>query len=257
MYKQLLAAPLLLILFCLGSCQYENAEQLYKRNPDTPPNDSIPNDSIPNDTGSVVIGKKIILSIPFNNSVVDESDSQFTIDVYGEPGLTTDRKGDPNSALYLNGEDQFLEIDCGQQDSISVSFWFVCSSGRSNYSSLFDYGANAIRTDIDGYSGPTSFNVTAFYNNLDELNANYNFQYFTWYHIYISACNQPEIYVNGIKTGSIQKNVILNLSTNKLIFGKSVHDDSGLEIYFHGLMDDIKVFNYPLANQQIVDLYEE
>ncbi len=232
------------------SCQYENAEDLYYTKPNNQPVDTTHND---NDT--IIIEPSLLLDISFNESIQDISENNFTIITHGDLGLTADRFWDDNQALYLNGEDQYIEIDINNQDSISVSFWFNCSSGHSSLSSLFDYGKNAMKTNIDGYSGPTTFYVTTFYNNLDELNADYYFQYFTWYHIYVASCGSPAIYVNGEKAGDIQKNIILNLTNTNLVFGKSVQDNANDEKYFHGVIDDIKIFNYALTNQEIGELF--
>lgn len=230
-----------LLMVFLYSCQYENAEQLYYKQPF--------------DVNDSLGLKKIILELPFNDSIIDKSEEPKTVVSFGNPQLTHDRFDNPNSALLLNGTDQFIEVDLGTQDSISVSFWFNCSSGRSNYSSLFDYGSNAVRTSIDGYSGPTTFNVTTFYNNLDELNTDYYFRYYEWVHIYVSACENPVIYVNGEKAGHISKKIILNLNSEKLIFGKSITNNPDEDIYFQGVIDDIYIFNYPLTNQEIMQLY--
>ncbi len=225
----------------ITSCQYENAEQLYYK----PPIED-------NDTLGL---KKTILALPFNGSIEDENDEPKTVISYGSPQLTHDRFDNPNNALLLNGTDQYIEIELGQQDSISISFWFNCGSGRSNLSSLFDYGANAVKTNIDGYSGPTTFNVTAFYNNLDELNTDYYFRYYEWYHIYVSACKNPVIYVNGEKAGQIIKNILLNLASEKMIIGKSITGANENDVYFQGVIDDIIIYNYALSSLEINQLY--
>jgi|GEM_PF-3901512 len=241
--------PATLFIQIFASCQYENAEQLYRSHQNINPTDTTQNDS-------VSVAKKLLLHIPFNNTIEDESDDEIVVVTHGSPpALTHDRFNQPNQALYLNGDDQYIELDLGEQDSIAVSFWFNCASGRSNFSSFFDYGVNAVKTNIDGYSGATSFKVTAFYNNLQELNADYYFQYYTWYHIYVSACRHPEIYVDGEKAGDINKNIILNLASTHVIIGKSVMDNSDNEVFFHGIIDDIKVFNYGLTEQEINELF--
>lgn len=231
------------ILFILA-CQYENAEELYY--PNIHINDTIQNDS-----------SQLLVNIPFNGSVEDESDNKIVIITHGSPELTSDRFNQSNKALYLDGDNQYIEFDIENQDSLSISFWFNCGSGISIYSSLFDYGVNAVKTNIDGYSGPTSFNVTTFYNNLDELNADYNFQFYTWYHIYVSSGNENVIYVNNEKVGEIKESIILNLTSSNLVFGKSVLENTENEVYFYGVIDDIKIFNYPLSEQEIRELYNE
>ena len=143
----------------------------------------------------------------------------------------------------------------GERDSLSVSFWFNCAMGNNLSSSLFDYGRNAVRANIDGYSGPTTFKVTAFYNNLDELNAAYNFSFQQWYHIYVSAGVENSIYINGENVGQIFKDIALELADSSLVIGKSVQTDGNDEIYFKGSIDDIKIFNYLLSDQQIRGLY--
>ncbi len=242
--------PATLFLLIFASCQYENAEEYYRSHQNTNPTDTTQNDS-------VSVAKKLLLHIPFNSTIEDESDDEIVVVTHGSPGLTYDRFNQPNQALYLDGENQYVEMDLGEQDSIAVSFWFNCASGQSNFSSLFDYGINALKTNIDGYSGPTSFYVTTFYNNLDELNADYYFQYSTWYHIYVSACQRPEIYVNGKKAGDINRRIILNLASTNVIIGKSVMENSDDEVFFHGIIDDIKIFNYGLTGQEVSELYSK
>ncbi|MEE4197517.1 MAG: LamG-like jellyroll fold domain-containing protein [Bacteroidales bacterium] len=250
MKKGKLFIPTLLFLLILASCQYDNAEDLYRSR------SSInPADTTHNDTDTVCVTPKILLDIPFHGAIDDNGEDEIVVVGYGNPELTHDRFNQPGQALYLNGENQYLELDLGVQDSIAVSFWFNCASGRSNFSSLFDYGVNAVKTNIDGYSGATSFMVTAFYNNLDELNTDYYFQYYTWYHIYVSACSRPEIYVNGQKAGAVNRRIILNLTSTNLIIGKSVMETTANEVFFHGIIDDIKIFNYGLTAQEINELY--
>ena len=236
------AVYIFLIFITLCSCQYENAEELYYSINHS--NDTTQNDS-----------SRLLIDIPFNGAIEDESENQIVIISYGSPELTGNRFFQDNKALYLNGDDQYIEFDIGTLDSLSISFWFNCGSSRGNYSSLFDYGHNAVKTNIDGFSGPTTFKVASFYNNLDELNANYNFQYQAWYHIYVSAGNENTIYVNNEKVGQIYKNIILGLTNSNLIIGKSIFDEPENEIYFHGVIDDIKVYNYLLSQQQITELF--
>jgi len=238
---------MLVILAVLDSCQYENAEELYYSQNSVHQTDTTQSDTI--------INPELLIDIPFNGTIEDESENKIEVIAYGSPELTSDRFFQDRKALYLNGENQYIEFNIGKRDSLSISFWFNCGSGRANYSSLFDYGYNAVKTNIDGYSGPTSFNVTTFYNNLDELNAAYNFKYQAWYHIYVSIGNKNTIYVDGNKVGQIYKNVVLNLTNSSLVFGKSIHDEAIDEKYFHGLIDDIKVFNYLLNEQEISELY--
>lgn len=240
---------ILLIFITLCSCQYENAEELYYSNSNIQPSDTTQNDTI--------VNPMLLVDIPFNGAIEDESENEIVIITHGSPTLTYDRFSQADKALYFNGDNQYIELDLGEQDSISVAFWFICGSGSSNYSSLFDYGCNAVKTNIDGYSGPTSFNVTCFYNNLDELNAIYNFKYQTWYHIYVSSGNENTIYVDNEKVGQIYKNVILELTTTNLILGKSILDETENEKYFHGVIDDIKIYNYLLSEQEINELYNE
>lgn len=241
MIKYINLLYILILTVTISSCQYNNAEELYYSH-----------SAIKIDTTQ---GKQLIADIPFNNKIEDISSNRLEIIVHGSPDLSTDRFHESNQAIYLDGEDDFIELNIDNQDSISMSFWFNCASGRSNLSSLFDYGANAVNTNIDGYSGPTSFNVTTFYNNLDELNANYYFQYYTWYHVYVSACANPVIYINGQKAGEIRKNIVLNLASTNLIIGKSLKDNSNDEVYFHGMIDDIKVYNFSLTEAEINELY--
>jgi len=222
----------------LHACQYENAEELYYSN-----------------NTVKTAASKLLIEIPFNGSIKDESGNEIDIEVHGSPNFTSNRFNQANKALFFNGSNQYIEFDIGDRDSLSVSFWFNCGSDKANFSSIFDYGRNAIKTNIDGYSGPTSFNVTSFYSNFDELNANYKFRYHDWYHVYVSAGSENTIYVNGEKAGQIRENIILKLSNSYLVMGKSVSAELKDESYFYGAIDDIKVYNYLLSPLEIKELF--
>ena len=247
MIKNNNAIYILLISIALNSCQYENAEELfysYIHPPDTTQLDT-------------VINPVLLVNIPFNGKIEDESENKIAIVTHGSPKLTYDRFNKANRALYLNGHDQFIELDLGEQDSISVSFWFLYESGISSYASFFDYGYNAAKTNIDGYSGATSFSITTYYNNIDVLNADYTFRYQDWYHIYVSSGNENTMYVNTEKVGQLYKSIVLELSNSNMILGKSVLEKTENEKYFNGIIDDIKIYNFLLSEQEICDLYNE
>ena len=237
----------ILMFIVLNSCQYENAEELFYSN-------IHPIDTTQLDT---IINPVLLVDIPFNGKIEDESENEIVIVTHGSPKLTYDRFNKANRALYLNGHDQFIELDLGEQDSISVSFWFLYESGISSYASFFDYGYNAAKTNIDAYSGATSFNLTTYYNNLEVLNADYTFRYQDWYHIYVSSGNENTMYVNTEKAGQLNKSIVLELTNSIMIIGKSVLKDTENEKYFNGIIDDIKIYNYLLNEHEIIELYNE
>lgn len=79
-----------------------------------------------------------------------------------------------------------------------------------------------------------------------------------WYHVtYTRAGSTMRVYINGIldpTTGS--DSTALNFSTCRLYIGLDIDSGTcaspgGLGYYFDGMIDDVRVYNYPLTIQQI------
>jgi hypothetical protein len=206
---------------------------------------------------------------PFNGNANDESGNGNNGTVNGAT-LTADRFGNAGKAYSFDGVDQWIEImdnlSLKPQNTISISGWAVLDSleqsnfprlinkahnQSENYSSYQIIGGNRGQDSL-GRSGFTirttsSYNWTGHGGNVDLLN--------TWF--YFTAIyngQQMKYYIDGQLVKSINQIGSIVYNNENLFFAKG-KDGSGNADYTKCLLDDIGIWNRPLTDQEISDLY--
>ncbi|OGK16878.1 hypothetical protein A3H80_04655 [Candidatus Roizmanbacteria bacterium RIFCSPLOWO2_02_FULL_37_19] len=163
-----------------------------------------------------------------------------------------------NSSLGFDGSDDYVGINDfplgGNQ--VSVSGWIKFTNragqlynslfakqsevifyvpGSANNFAFYIYGQTADCTTIDAYSGLSND---------------------TWYHftgVYDGTAQTKTIYINGKQVASQGCNAgILDNTVNTISLGSA---QFGSTYYTNGLIDDVRIYNYPLTIQQIRNIY--
>jgi len=209
---------------------------------------------------------------PFNGNANDESGNGNNGTVNGAT-LTTDRNGNANKAYSFDGVDDYIFIVnsllAASETSFSISIWVNPNIFFNNYSELMcDRGtltyAHKYRISIAD-NGATSQPAT-FYclmgDGLGETHC-YDTTYLNlnlWSHyivVFNSVLGEMRTYKNGNLTdvnpssgvGSGYPN-----QTTPTYIGKSI-SPAGFDYGFHGLIDDIGIWNRALTQQEITALY--
>jgi len=191
---------------------------------------------------------------PFNGNANDESGNGHNGTVYGAT-LTTDRKGNPNKAYSFDGINDYIglgTISTAGYTGITVSLWlkpvninevikcmltysgyFVCYYSRFTPGKFFCL--------FDGSSGGE-----------DETNeSSTTMAIENWYHLVGTNDGiYTRLYVNGILENTFLEPIATG-SQNSFI-GKS---SSGQ--FTNGSIDDIRIYNRALTEQEITALYNE
>ncbi len=204
----------------------------------------------------------LVAYYPFNGNANDESGNGNHGQVFGA-NLTVDRLGNPNRAYFFDGINDYIEIaDTSTLDisgSISISLWFRPFSigmyrlvdkstvGDSD-AYMLDFSdslisvttADRIRFIVaDSYSNqPRSKRFGLMSNVLYHLTATYNL-------------SEVKFYINGILNNTIPKTGLSRINTNPLRFGAS---STLYGNWFHGVMDEIRIYNRVLSQQEITYL---
>ena len=214
---------------------------------------------------------------PFNGSANDESGNNNN-PVFNNATITADRFGKPNSAYHFNGMYQYMRIPnkpaLNFADQITLSVWVrptgfyydIChasqmiSKGGGNYNP----GNYALRFDDALYSNGTGCNGAI----CDTVHQNFRgtgtvltpypgdfIKKNKWYNV---------LYTNDGKTAKLYVDCELKYTvvfpetfTNEedLFFGKS--DDSFFPFWLNGDLDDIRIYNRALNNEEIFSLCNE
>ncbi|MFA6250235.1 MAG: DUF2341 domain-containing protein [Candidatus Shapirobacteria bacterium] len=135
--------------------------------------------------------------------------------------------GKINSALSFDGTDDYVNIGTGASNVYSVSLWFKPSTTSPNLIDLdngthYLLGSGATLSAV-GFSSPTIY--------INGTTATTTYSPNTWNHVTVTTAT-------SFNASAI---TIAKRATN----------------YFPGLIDDVKIFNYPLTSKQVKTLYND
>ncbi len=198
----------------------------------------------------------LIAHYPFDGNANDVSGNGLHGIQLNEVTPTEDRLGNPGKALYFNGATSYVELPYQAINNLSEGTFMAwiniaelnkqhtivdkTITGASNDFQIIVHTNNKIRVNIDVQYGE----ILRLYSN-QQLQAN------TWYHIAVTWNGQEwKIYINGNLDASAQRNQVVPSSNKRVFVGKV---DSNIA-FFHGKIDDIRVFSYELTSEEIKNI---
>lgn len=176
------------------------------------------------------------------------------------------RNGKYNSSLAFDGTDDYVSMNTPISTSIpavSISFWFKFASYASNANLVFNVmgGGNlypriyytqstnslGLQYRIDGSTKPE---VTV-------SSASSKYPTGTWHHYVavIDAAVGQSVYIDGIKVAS-------DTQTGSTVTGSSaqtmrIGNDTNVNTFMNGQIDEVQVYNYPLTATQAKTLFNQ
>ena len=210
----------------------------------------------------------LIAYYSFNGNANDNSTNNFNGQVNGAT-LTSDRFGNSNSAYFFDGIDDFINcgsiLDVSSQDTISISAWIYPQqiSTNNNYSGL-GFGKKTsgtlqlrVRTDADPRF--QAHHASALEKNSTSIKGDSTFNYNKWYHLVaIYSDKNVELYIDGIAQSFKGGHDIPHLSKipqNSVFRVGLSFANNDVPKFFHGKLDEVRVYNRGLTEQEIDSLY--
>lgn len=224
--------------------------------------------------GQVNLAKGLQAYYPFDGNANDISGNNNN-PVFNNATITADRFGKPNSAYHFNGKYQYMRIpnnlSLNFANQITLSVWVrptgfyydIChasqliSKGGGNYNP----GNYALRFDDALYTNGSGCNGTV----CDTLHQNFRgtgtvltpypgdfIKKGQWYNVlYTNDGKTAKLYVDcELKYSVVFPETFTNLED--LFFGKS--DDSFFPFWLNGDLDDIRIYNRALSDEEIFTL---
>ncbi len=216
----------------------------------------------------------LVAYYPFNGNADDESGNQNHGIVFGTT-LTNDRFGNPNSAYYFDGQDDFIAVNESitlEPDDFSIAIWMKTYSLRTyTYQTLIikEDGWNdgfkvVLRSELkDNLANTILFTVSGSVANNNSM-VNLHSQSIiaekeTWYHIAVTyqAGGMMKIFINGrLDISTAGPSSWDKENSYELVIGR--HSNNGGTAYggyFWGVIDDILIYDHALSDQEIELLY--
>jgi hypothetical protein len=198
----------------------------------------------------------LVAYYPFDGNANDHSLNNNNGTVNGAT-LTTGRFGHLNSAYHFDGAASFIDIGndptLKMDLEVTIATWINIDLPLTGGSGFY----NVISDHSPTYNNGKIFRFQA--NNLEfllgpegSLEANYTFPDSAsgWHHIANTYDGDSIIiFVDGVNVASALRQGIINVNPNALLIGKS-----GWGEYFKGDMDDFRIYNRALSENEIKGL---
>jgi len=214
------------------------------------------------------LNQGLVAYFPFNGNAQDESEYQNN-SIVNEATLAQDRFGNENSSYYFNGLNSYIEIpDCNhlQFENIATLCLWVKIPENTNTNDVIISKYKSDTPDEDGYGImlDTESNLKTMIkpgNNatFDNLKASFE-NYETWTFLCMVIRNDQKLlfYIDGEKVYE-SENLLQSFvgSTQSLLLGAAHYYNGQISpySYYKGYIDDIRIYNRPLSEAEINDLY--
>ncbi|WP_461064221.1 LamG domain-containing protein [Spirosoma horti] len=219
----------------------------------------------------------LIASISFTDqSLLDVSGYNNHVKLVDNPTFTTDHKGRANSAIFLDGVNDYFYMDESNSlnpDALSVSVWFKMSSfthrmqiyNKSHFTDSANETYSAL-LKLEDDKGPNTVVMTNIKQNSNcqsgkgwqDFPVTSRIQKDTWYHLVFTYSGRSiQMYLNNVL---LYRNDELPYSTMdkcpgaELKFGAAIQE---LNWFFHGAMDDIRIYKRALTAGEVDALYKQ
>jgi len=209
------------------------------------------------DSVGVSVGRRVAY-YPFDGNAEDASGYNNHGIVSGAV-LTEDWQGNPNSAYYFDGVDDYIRIQnhpsLNFQEEISVVFWMRIDEFFEREAHPVSHGNWENRWKVSITDTKIRWTVKTD-EGIKDLDSDNNVSSGIFYHTaFVYTENRMEIYINGQPESSTTwSGAILKTSIDFMI-GQVLPGNNNYN--FKGVIDDVSIYNYALSATEIADIYDQ
>ncbi len=239
---------------------------------------TIKNCVIPPVSTGVDLKNGLVACYPFNGNTKDESGNNNNGTIRGGVTLTTDRFGKANSAYTFNGIDGFINVPDAPSlkfEQISIAMWIKATQFRDfvNSAGTWDRYGGPICRDTrpqgvwSGFTTTTShgllrFSVAMADKTASQTGVENSVDLNVWdFVVFMIDDGVEKIYRNGVLvlTESVNKGKKMHPNSEPIFIGRAfwLPSQVQLDAYFTGQIDDIHIYNRPLNDDEIKELFKE
>lgn len=209
------------------------------------------------DSSNITTGIPIVF-FPFNGNANDETGFDNHGIVHGAT-LTEDRFGNAESAYYFNGSYDFIHIPNSEQlnfrEAITISFWMKIGDFFARESYLISHGSWQNRWKIS--ISPEKYLRWTVYSTLviKDLDTQIILEKDVLYNVTtLYDGSRFEIYINGALDNQTAFSGLMLTTNIDLTIGQELPNS---DYNFKGVLDDIRIYNYALTQEEIKNIYTE
>lgn len=165
-----------------------------------------------------------------------------------------------SAAVVLDGWLDFMSGFIGRYDSLAISLWFL-PLPNYNSSYIFDYGIGLFAAGLDAITTATMPRFRIF---MQQDTARWywsnQLDFYFWHHLYMEigdTINPPRLYIDGYLPDTVDRPWRIHPLTDLLYLGRPFNPDIMDTLLFRGYLDEIRIFNKFLSEEEILSLFWE
>ncbi len=219
---------------------------------------------------SLIPANGLLFEFLFNGSLSDSSPNELSLENYNNTDFSTGADNSPNNSVSSDGTGKYLLLpSCAEANSVdafSISFWININSGSKNQYMISKWTTSEGNT-ADGKFAISYNNSTIYFYIVDTngyyhlLKADNTFPTNTWTHLtFVCSPGYMAIYINSVKATENNFNFTgLKYDESPIYILTAKSNTSAPWSYYNivGSMDNLRMYNYALNEQEIVSLWEE
>lgn len=238
--RKLIGALAGLALF-ITSCVNDNEQDLF-------PHVVIPDSTL----------KGQVAAFSFDTGLSDDLGNVDPLHFWGSINYGMDHHMTDSAAVVLDGVEDYLSGFIGRNDSLAISMWFLAMPNyRRAY--LLDYGVGQFASGLDAVTSATfpAFNIF-----LKQDARTYvwpeKVDYYFWHHLYVEIGNTdypPRLFIDAVPSEPADSMWTIHPLTDLFYLGRPFNANIMDTLLFRGYLDDIKIYNTFLTEDEIISLY--
>lgn len=209
----------------------------------------------------------LVAYYPFRGNANDESGNGWHGVVQGA-SPTTDRFGRYNQAYSFNGINNYIETTFSGilgQSARTISLWYNCN-GLTQAGSILSYGYESSGSSFRCSVEPGVFGQVSPAIGLSWSYIKYGLfpASNTWHHVVyvvpnmsMPKLNDIAVYYDGQRLQSVYNSYNETMPVNTLVGQNVVFGRYHIASYYQGALDDIRIYNRALTEQEIQSLFRE
>jgi hypothetical protein len=219
---------------------------------------------------NIVVGQKdMILHLPFNNSIANTSQYSLEVNQVGKTSFVEGRNGiscnalefSGNNYITVNHQNAFNQI----KNEFSVTSWLKVTKSINNeyWVTLFCKGDEVIETNSNPHfrtqlfqnDTQSTISTNTEFTEYDSNFINHKIELNNWFHFaLVCSKDKVDVYLNGNRIWSYNYYNSFISNSSPLYIGRDI---PGGDEYFTGVIDDFKLYNRSLSDNEIIDeMYE-
>ena len=219
-----------------------------------------------------LIGQNLIAHYPFDNSADDKSGNDNNGKIIGGVETSQDRFGNPCGAFFFNGVDGYIEVPSSSsikspEKGLTVAFWFYLkkkpsNNGIRNITAVCKGNIQQeekenpqYRMQLIQFQDKSTVSISSDFTEYDLQFKNHTIEFEKWYHCAMTYDSKNvSVFLNGKMVWDFKYSSPFAPNDLPLFIGKDI---PGSTEYFLGSMDDLRIYDYPLKESEILELFND